>query len=604
MNDTVVIDGEANLLSQVDGDPAVYLADHRDYKTLANKPSINSVTLEGNKTSDDLGLASETALEVERARIDTIIALPDGSTTADAELRDIRVGANGVTYPSAGDAVRTLGDNLDYTVDELFSLSDKAIYASANGWKLIQSSGLCASNNSYKLVKFEVTEGSLIYVISDDLFQFQAVASVPSSGNSNRIGSTFGNFEGLVSVPSGAKYVIFSTPVSGSVCKCYSTVKPIADLLNFKNAIRELPYSTAANYKLKGDGYSLADSNYNIYKYRVGNAKQIKLFSRVMYQFQKGNDSVPASGAVTYVVGGVVSTPTYGVIDVPDGAEYLMVSVSKDDTFSGVYGLIYDYYNETESVNPIFKTEKYIGHRGGGKTAPENTIPSMLQGYENGFKIFELDIRLTSDNVPVVLHDATINRTARNANGTEIASTINIADITYAQALTYDFGIWKGNEYAGTKIPTLDEALIFAKKRGCCLELDLTTFTNMTWTMYSYIRDVIVNRGMMSSVIFTASQARLDTFNVKQNTNVCISNVGTTEADIITASAQKKRSRYTICSVQYPYATEQQVDYVHQYGMLAKGFTVTTSAVANTLFDMGCDMVILDGMYPNDVILT
>lgn len=146
-----------------------------------------------------------------------------------------------------------------------------------------------------------------------------------------------------------------------------------------------------------------------------------------------------------------------------------------------------------------------IAHRGFCHDgAPENTIHAFRAAVTNGFDFIESDLRFTSDGVPVLLHDASINRTARNADGTEIPTTINIADITYAQVQTYDFGVSAGPEYAGTKIPTLYEFLYFCRDTGIFPYIDCA-LTSAARANLITVAQKIVDMGMQDRVTFISS---------------------------------------------------------------------------------------------------
>ena len=103
-----------------------------------------------------------------------------------------------------------------------------------------------------------------------------------------------------------------------------------------------------------------------------------------------------------------------------------------------------------------------IGHRGASGWAPEHTIASYDLALKLGADYIEQDLQLTKDGVLVVLHDETLDRTAR---GPAENCTGRVADKTLAQIKTCDVGSWFNDafpeaarpEYVGLRIPTLEE---------------------------------------------------------------------------------------------------------------------------------------------------
>ena len=108
---------------------------------------------------------------------------------------------------------------------------------------------------------------------------------------------------------------------------------------------------------------------------------------------------------------------------------------------------------------------KIIGHRGVKDLAPENTLDSIIEAFRIGLKWIEIDVKISKDNIPFLLHDDDFDRTT---NGTGIASSYN-----YSQIKKLDAGKFFYKKDTRIYPPTLKEVLSLCKKskRGINIEL-------------------------------------------------------------------------------------------------------------------------------------
>ncbi len=106
-----------------------------------------------------------------------------------------------------------------------------------------------------------------------------------------------------------------------------------------------------------------------------------------------------------------------------------------------------------------------LAHRGGGTLAPENTLAALDVGWQHGYRGAEIDAALSADGVPVLMHDATLERTT-NARGPVDA-------LSAAQLARLDAGSWFGAAFAGTPVPSLDQALQHCHARGIWLNVEI-----------------------------------------------------------------------------------------------------------------------------------
>ena len=92
-----------------------------------------------------------------------------------------------------------------------------------------------------------------------------------------------------------------------------------------------------------------------------------------------------------------------------------------------------------------------IAHRGASADAPENTIAAFELALEQGADGIELDVHLSADGHPVVIHDFTLERTT---NGSGAVSAQRVRDLK-----RLDAGGWRERRFVGQRVQTLQEVL-------------------------------------------------------------------------------------------------------------------------------------------------
>lgn len=141
-------------------------------------------------------------------------------------------------------------------------------------------------------------------------------------------------------------------------------------------------------------------------------------------------------------------------------------------------------------------TDYCVAHRGFSGAAPENTMAAVKLAMEDPYvKWIEVDVQLSKDGVPFLIHDYTLNRTT-NGRGP-------VKDALWSELSKLDAGSWKSGIYSQERLVTLDDFLKAVKGR-LLVNIEIKTEANK----YPGIEQTVIERvrehGMEKEVVLTS----------------------------------------------------------------------------------------------------
>lgn len=217
-------------------------------------------------------------------------------------------------------------------------------------------------------------------------------------------------------------------------------------------------------------------------------------------------------------------------------------------------------------------------HRGASDGAPENTMAAIALAVEEGADYAEIDVRMTADGVPVLLHDEALFRTTR--------VFADIGDVTYAEVSEYDAGSSFSKAYAGECVPSLEEVLdTFGNEIG--FNIEIKTVTDRAFT--ERVVAMIEAYDLEESCVITSTSYELLTW-VKE----CNPGLKTGYILSLVYGEFYKSEAADFFSIRSEFVSESLVEKVHAVGKEVHVWTVNKESELRRMKTIGVDNIITD----------
>ena len=225
-----------------------------------------------------------------------------------------------------------------------------------------------------------------------------------------------------------------------------------------------------------------------------------------------------------------------------------------------------------------------LGHRGASAQAPENTVAAFRAAENpNGFGAdgVELDVHLTADGVPVVIHNASVDATT-DGHGL-------VRDMTLHEIQLLDAGSHFDAAFAGERIPTLTEALAAMGDR-MRVNIELKPQAKGTHDLEQAVAKVVYETAMATRVWFSSfkpySLHQIRQFAPDIPCALLVSPL--TLSSLLLAPVTPMEAIH----VHYSMCPKRLVDVAHGLGLRVGVWTVDDAAVAARLSSYGVDAII------------